>query len=201
MRKSVIVIGVLSFILSLVMIISPEECIKVVVVVLGVFAIINGIYNLVSLRKLIEDSNYQRTVLIRGSISIVVGILALLLPLVLAETIWTVLVYGLAIYLLASAGLEIYEVAKLKGENKEVKIFTKEIFGSVIFAVILLAFGANFGYIVMRIGGIVVLLGTLAILFKEYKDKPIEVEAEVVKTEEPKDSENLKENPADKAEE
>lgn len=190
MRKSVIGVGILGFVLGLIMIISPEQCIKVIVIVLGIFAIINGIYSLVSLRKLISDTSYQRMALIRGFISLLAGILALLLPLVLAETIWTVLVYGLAVYLLISAGLEIYEVSKLKSESKEVKLFNKEIIGSIVFSIILFAIGANFGYIIMRIGGIIVLVGAVIVLFKEYKEKPIEVDAEIVKTDDESEKES-----------
>ena len=84
MRKTYIGIGILSIIIGLMMLIVPHQCIKAIVIILGIFSIGNGIFNLFSIRKLIADSNFVKTITIRGTISIIVGLLAIFLPLVFA---------------------------------------------------------------------------------------------------------------------
>ena len=100
MRKTYIGIGILAIIIGLMMLIVPHQCIKAIVIILGVFSVANGVYNLFAIRRLIADSDFAITITIRGIISIIVGLLAILLPLIFAGVIWTIMVYILAFYLL-----------------------------------------------------------------------------------------------------
>ena len=137
-RKTYIGIGILAIIIGLMMLIVPQQCIKAIVVILGIFSIGNGIYNLFSIRKLIADSNFVKAITIRGTISIIVGVLAIFLPLVFAGILWTVMVYSLAFYLLISSGMEIYSTIKMNQFGINTKPYIAEIIGSIVIAIILL---------------------------------------------------------------
>ena len=89
-------LGALLALVALMMIIAPEQCIKVAVVALGIEAVVNGIFNLIKIRQLVDDKSFQLTVIVRSVISIVIGILAVFLPLRFAEAMWTIMLYVLA---------------------------------------------------------------------------------------------------------
>lgn len=180
MRKTYIGIGVLAIVIGLMMLIVPHQCIKAIVVILGVFAVANGVYNLFSIRRLIADSDFAMTITIRGIISIVVGLLAILLPLVFAGILWTIMVYTLAFYLLISSGLEIYGAIKMQKVGINTKPYIAEIIGSIVIAVILLIIPAEIGTLIVRLLGVAIILVGAGLLFFETRHKPLVVYAEEV---------------------
>lgn len=180
MRKTYIGIGILSIIIGLMMLIVPHQCIKAIVIILGIFSIGNGIFNLFSIRNLIADSNFVKTITIRGTISIIVGLLAILLPLVFAGILWTVMVYTLAFYLLISSGMEIYSIIKMKQVGINTKPYIAEIIGSIVIAIILLIIPAKIGTLIVRLLGIAIMIIGVGLLFFEIKSKPLVVYTEEV---------------------
>ena len=92
--------GLLTAIIGLMMIFAPEAVVKTAVIILGVAGIVNGAYNIIYLRKAIDDKNFSRIIIIRGILGIITGLIAVVLPLALAGAVWTAMVYMLAIYLL-----------------------------------------------------------------------------------------------------
>lgn len=184
MRKSVIGIGILAFIIGLMMLIAPAEVVKVAVIVIGAEAIINGVYNLIKVRKLVADDNFERLTIIRGLLSIIIGAVAILFPIIFATGIWNIMIYILAIYLLVSAGLAIYGATKMRSAGISTKVFNTEIAVSIIVAIVLFILPAQIGTLIIRIIGIAVILGALGFMYWEWKNKPDYVYAEDVTDEE-----------------
>lgn len=180
MRKTYIGIGVLAIIIGLMMLIVPHQCIKAIVIILGVFSVANGVYNLFVIRRLIADSDFAITITIRGIISIIVGLLAILLPLIFAGVIWTIMVYILAFYLLISSGMEIYGANKMKKVGINTKPYIAEIIGSIIIALILLIIPAEIGTLIVRLLGIAIMIVGIGLLFFETRNKTLIVYAEEV---------------------
>lgn len=180
MRKSIIGTGVLLLIISLMMIISPELCVKVSVIALGVGGIINGIYNLFTVRSYVADKTFKQVVAIRGLLSIAVGLVAIILPIFLAATIWNILIYVLAIFLLLSAGMEIVSTLRLKKEGIPIKVFTIEIISSIILALILFIIPATVGLALIRIIGIILLLASISLVILEWRSQSKETATYVV---------------------
>ena len=180
MRKTYIGIGVLAIIIGLMMLIVPHQCIKAIVIILGVFSVANGVYNLFAIRRLIADSDFAITITIRGIISIIVGLLAILLPLIFAGVIWTIMVYILAFYLLISSGMEIYGATKMKKVGINTKPYIAEIIGSIIIALILLIIPAEIVTLIVRLLGIAIMIVGIGLLFFETRNKTLIVYAEEV---------------------
>ena len=180
MRKTYMVIGILAIIIGLLMLIVPHQCIKAIVIILGVFSVANGVYNLFAIRRLIADSDFAITITIRGIISIIVGLLAILLPLIFAGVIWTIMVYILAFYLLISSGMEIYGATKMKKVGINTKPYIAEIIGSIIIALILLIIPAEIGTLIVRLLGIAIMIVGIGLLFFETRNKTLIVYAEEV---------------------
>ncbi len=180
MRKSIIGTSLLIFAIALMMIIAPEAWLKVTVIMLGVFALGNGLYNLIIVRPLITESNYNRIITIRAVASIVVGLAAVLLPLILVEIIWTVMIYILATYLILSATAELISLAQLKTAGLSQKILTTEIIASFALAIILFVLAGDIAYIFIRVIGCLLLVGSIGLAFWEWKNRSLRIEVEQV---------------------
>lgn len=178
------VFGILTAVIGLIVLIFPKRSIEVVVILLGICAIISGIYNLTKVYKISENPEFKRVVLIRSVVSIILGILAVALPFMfikVIETIVKILLYVEAIYLILSAFAEIFMVEKLKSENTNVKNSQLEILGSILIAVLLFLLAANFAETVVRILGVVCMVAGISYSVFYYFHKPIIVEAENVR--------------------
>ncbi len=180
MRKSIIGTSILVFAISLIMIISPEAWLKVTVIMLGVFALGNGLYSLISIRPLVTESGYKKIITIRAITSIAVGLAAIALPLVLVEVIWTIMIYILATYLILSAIAEFISLSQLKQAGVSQKAITTEIIVSFILALLLFLLPNEIALTFIRIIGIVLLLGSIGLAAWEWKNRSLKIEVEEV---------------------
>ena len=171
MRKSYVGMGFLSLIAGLLMLFSPEAWTKVVVILLGLAAIVNGCFNLFYVRQVFDDDYFRRSIIIRGILSLAVGLVAVILPLVLAATVWTAMVYMLAAYLLVSSLLELYASIRLRASGVDTKPYYGEIVGSIILAVIL---PAQVGIVLVRICGALLVLSGLGVIFWQWRNRGVE---------------------------
>ena len=111
-----IILGILLTAAGIVLVAAPQTSIKIVIILLGMGAVINGIFNLVRVRSLSDDSQFKMTAVIRGAVSIVVGLLACIIPMVFfsaAETVIRVMLYIFGVYLVLSAFAEFFLVSDL----------------------------------------------------------------------------------------
>ncbi len=180
MRKSIIGSSLLIFAIALLMIIAPEAWLKVTVIILGLFALANGAYNLIHVRSLIEGASYKKIVTIRAITSIIVGFAAISLPLLFVEIVWTVMVYIMATYLILSAIAELISASKLKEVGISQKVITTEIIASFVLAIILFILAGEIAYIFIRVIGIILLLFSISLAVWEWKNRSLKIEVEEV---------------------
>lgn len=173
MKKNSLLLGIILAIVGLIMTITPSGCIKAVVIILGIEAVANGVYQLLYTRKLFPDATFQYSVIIRGMLSIVVGLLAFFLPLRFAEIIWTVMLYVLAVYLLVGSALLLFSCGKLQNTNVDRRQFITEAVISIILALIMLLIPVHVGTTLVRIAGIVLILTGAAFIVLYIKNKPL----------------------------
>lgn len=169
MNKSGFYIGALVVIAGLVMLISPEQSIKIVVIVLGAGSVLTGLFDIISVRSLSDDLLFKKTALIRGLASIVIGLLAISLPLAFAETVLKIMLYSLAVYLIISAIGEFILLIKLPEDSSMKKSFLLEAVGFIALAVILFILPANFGKVIVRILGLLLILGGAGYAYYSWK--------------------------------
>lgn len=174
--------GILLALIALMMIIAPEQCIKVAVIGLGIEAIVNGVLGLTKSRGLLSDANYQLAILVRSIMSIVIGLLAVVLPMKFAEAMWKIMLYMLGFYLLIAGAIQLYIAAKLRNSNIERRRYVIEVVVSFIGAVVLFIISRpHVGVFFIRLVGVGVLLVSIGYLLFEWKNRPIVVdEIEVV---------------------
>ena len=172
-------------VLGILILIFPAFWIKLIVVLLGLGAVGYGIYNFTYIKKLSDESSYRTIIMIRSLVSIVIGLLAVILPMTVAETMWTIMIYILAVYLVCAACLGFYGMYVLRNTEVELKNYLLENFILLAIAVFLFLVPAQLGIALVRILGLAVIaVGAFFGLSEWYisrKDKT--TEAEVVESE------------------
>ncbi len=177
MKKSNFLVGILITLIGLLLLIVPRQCVKAIVILLGIEAIANGIFSLMYTRKLVPDSSFQFTVIIRGMLSLVIGLLAFFLPLKFVKVvaaIWSIVLYILAIYLIASAALELFAMGKIRNTEIDRKSYILEALISIIAAVIMFIVPVEkVGVTILRFAGLIVAIAGGLYLFYTWKNRPI----------------------------
>lgn len=174
-----IIFGILAVVIGILLVAIPVTCINAIVIILGFGAIADGIYNLIQNQSLIESKTFRITILTKSISSILVGVLAIVLPLAFAGTVWTVMVYVLAVYLVVFAIMGFYAAYQIKKTGASVKDMTLRHLGCLIGAVLLFIIPTK--TLGIFIGIVLILLGII-FLFLEWhaSRKEIVVEAESV---------------------
>ncbi|MDR2037029.1 MAG: DUF308 domain-containing protein [Bacteroidales bacterium] len=156
MKVAYIIIGGLFVLLGLVMIFTPEGFVSAFVVCLGLMAIFNGVINLVSVRNMLDDADFKRAFTLRAVFNIVIGLLAVIVPIAVASVAWTVIVYILAAQLLISSFIELYGIWKMSKSGIPYGMYLFEVFISIFLAIVLFAIPATVGITLIRLIGVLI---------------------------------------------
>lgn len=194
MDKNRVFLGFVTAALGLFLLISPQTFIQFFVIILGVAAVIDGIFILATSRNLIVDPQYNMIVTIRGVLSIVVGAFAVILPMAVANIAWKVMAYSLAIYLLISAGMQIYTITKLHRNGIMIRQSMIEVLTSILLAIALFVIPSKVaGDFIVRIFGIALVIFGAGTVIVQWRNRPITVVPDSVETVEENGAEDSKE--------
>ncbi|SEQ44324.1 Short repeat of unknown function [Treponema bryantii] len=199
MKRWYLFSGILAALLGLLVIIFPAFWIKLVVVIIGLAAIGYGIYSLKFTKVISDDAGYRKTILIKSIVSIVAGAMAVLFPLAIGGAAWSAMIWVLIFYLLLSGAAGFYAAALLKDSGVERKRYIIENLLLLAVAVVLILISPrSLGNAIIRLIGIIVLVGGLClILFDVFSNRNV-VEGEVVEVKD--DSVSAKEDSVEKNE-
>lgn len=159
-------------IIGLVMLIWPEFCIKIIVVIAGLATIFNGIFTLKNYYNLCDDKLYKKSLLIKCIVSIVIGLIAVLFPLILMKSvaaIWTIITYVLAVFFIAYALSSIFTislVSEIEGEIKKRVIFESVIYLLIAVILFVIPIGTVIATI-FRVAGVVAILVAVLMIVRE----------------------------------
>ena len=128
--------------------------------------------------------------LIKSIISIAIGFLVVVFPLFFAKAAWTVMMWILIIYLIATAVLGFYAASLLKDTGIERKrYFIENIILLVIAIALILLSPAALGKVIIRIVGIAsMVLGLGLVIYDLVSKKDVTVVSEYVDTNDTTDS-------------
>ena len=168
MKKWNLFTGIGIAVLGLLVIIFPTFWFKVVVILLGLASIAYGIYSLKFTRTILENSSYELSLMIKGIVSIVVGVSAVAFPLAIGNAAWTVMIWILVGYLIVSAILGFYAAALLKDSKVNRKKYFLENLGLLAIAVFFIILTPNaLAKVIFRIVGIVAIVAGAVIILIE----------------------------------
>ncbi len=176
MDKKNLFYGILFSAIGICMLFAPKFCTNVIIALLGIEGVANGVYNLVYTRKLLPNSSFQYAIIIRGMISIVIGLSAFFFPIIWSKTVFEIckiMIRIFAVYLIVATVLQLFASAKMRDTGIERKKFIQESVISLIGAVVLFIIAAKVGTLVIRIIGIATLLFGAAYIIYGYKNRPI----------------------------
>lgn len=178
--------GILLACIGLLVIIFPAFWIKVVVSLLGVGAVLYGVYNLKYTKPLFDNTVYKKTILIKSIISIVIGVIAFLFPFAFGSTVWNIMIWVLIFYCIISAVIGFYAASLLKNTDIDRKRYFRENLGLVAIAVILILITPKaLGTAIVRIFGIAAMLVGAGLIIFNIASKKNTIEAEIVVENEP----------------
>lgn len=182
--------GILLAVLGLLLIIFPTFWVKLVVILLGIGSIGYGIYSLKYTKSLYKDTHYERSILIKSILSIAIGFLVVVFPLFFAKAAWSVMMWILIIYLIATAVLGFYAASLLKDTGIERKrYFIENIILLVIAIALILLSPEALGKVIIRIVGIAsMVLGLGLVIYDLASKKDVTVVSEYVDTTDTTDS-------------
>lgn len=192
MDKNKLFLGFMTAALGLFLLISPDTFISFFVILLGLAAIIDGVFILTATRDLIIDPQYKLIVTVRGVLSVVVGLLSVVLPIAVAAVVWKAMAYTLAIYLIVSCGMQIYTITKLHRNGIMIRQSMIEVASSLVLALVLFIIPAQTaGHFIVRLFGLILLAIGIGLVLIQWKSRPEVVVPDSVETvEEEKESEN-----------
>ncbi len=160
---------------------------QVFVMALGLVAIVTGITSLATMNRYSFGKYNHGTTLVKGVLGLIIGVLALIMPLATGEAVWTVIIYLLAAQMLIAAIVMLTDAVAVRSAGFPAAPLVTEGIISLVLAVILFIFPRDVADLIVTILGITVIvvgvtLGLLAILFRNRVDTTIEgVEVEVEK--------------------
>lgn len=173
-------IPALTGIVGLVMLFAAESIVNVLVIVLGIFLILSGIYSVFTTSKLVDEKAFKINLFSRGVLSVILGLLCIILPNTMVQFSWKVMMIILGIFALGSAASEIYAVIMIKEAGLEIKHYVIEIVGTLIGAIVLFMIPASFGFTLIKIAGAVFILFAIYMAIASYRNRDIiEEDAEV----------------------
>lgn len=170
--------------------VDPGTFIKVIVILLGALSFFKGLYDLFKVRLFSEDSVYRTSILVRGIICVIVGLLAIILPIRFFNAVSNVIrimLYVIAVELILAAISNFIMIFRVSEKKDLTKKFSAEGIGYILISVLLFLIPANFGEWIIRIAGIIlaVCAAFYAVNTFKVKDKVIEAVEVNVEDDEP----------------
>jgi uncharacterized membrane protein HdeD (DUF308 family) len=187
LNTTVVIAAILS-ILGIYMMFQGDSFAKAFVALLGLGMVITGVNSLISMRIYTLGPRNRGTLIIKGIVNIAVGVLVIVLSLSTKDFSTHILLYILAVQLLLSAFISLFQAFFLRKGNVSVAPLLSEALFSVVLAVLFFAFPTQIGGLLLKLVGVVVLASGLAMfvwsmrvrkLTRQYS-RTIEGEAEVV---------------------
>lgn len=165
--------GVLSIVVGLLAFFFPDITLAVVIILFGVFALLEGVFLIVSGVRSRREHGRWWTLILQGIISIGAGILAFLAPLATAIA----LLYLIAAWAIVSGIIEVVVAIRLRKEMEGEWVLILDGIITVLFGLALvLVPGAGLLFLIWMIGGFKLASGIL-LLILAYRLRKAEKEA------------------------
>lgn len=183
-----LLIGLLVVGLGILIVTNSNSFIKIMMIASGVGALCNGLYTLFNIKRWHFASTTKTLAIVKGILTTLVGLAAILVPMFVAQTAMTVLVYAFAICLVFSALVAFENAAMARSFIPGISTshFFVEAVVSILVAIILFAkptavlttFAVVVGIIVSLIG-VGTIVWAFRVLHLAKNATVIEVEAKV----------------------
>jgi uncharacterized membrane protein HdeD (DUF308 family) len=156
------VLAAIISILGIYMMFQGESFAKAFVALLGLGMVITGINSLVSMRIYALGPRNRSALIIKGLVNIGVGVLVIILSLSTKNFSTHLLLYILAVQLLISALISVFQAFFLRKGNISVAPLLSEALFSLVLAVLFFIFPTQIGDLLLKLVGVVLLASGVA---------------------------------------
>ncbi|MDA3835927.1 MAG: DUF308 domain-containing protein [Spirochaetales bacterium] len=163
------VLGICTMIIGAFIFFQTKDFTMFLSIAIGIYAVVNGVIVFSSAVKTKFSQQVKTAMLIRGSVSFGVGLLALFLPLVFVKISWTFVLYILGLQLLASAGLQVYLAVELKKLDMPVLPRGVEAGVSLVMAFLIFTMPNEIGMTIIKVAGFIVFAYGLLIVVRAFR--------------------------------
>lgn len=176
-----LLIAILILIAGVFVLIRQDLFKQIFVISLGVAVVIVSVVSLIMLGRYAFTPFYYRSTLMKGVLGLIVGVLAIVMPLSTAETIWTIILYILAAQLVLGALISFVDVIALRKLGYKSSYHIWEGVISLVIAVVLFIFPQELATMLVTIVGLIIIvigltLALIAILW--LRKLPVEIQGE-----------------------
>ena len=179
------IFALLIVILGIFILVRQDLFKQILVISLGVVAVATGISSLATMNKYDFGKFNHTTTLVKGVLGIVIGVLAIVMPLATGEAVWMVILYILAAQMLISALVMLTDSIAVKSAGYPAAPLVTEGIVSLVLAVVLFVFPRSVADLLITVFGItIIVVGlTLGLLAWWMRKKGVQVTVEAVEVE------------------
>ncbi len=183
------IFGSLLVVLGIYLMFQQESFVRIFISILGLFLVGSGVASLFALRTYTLGRRTKMATLIQALISIVLGLVAFIVPLSAANVSWTLLLYLIAIELIFSAIISFLDALLLRKSELPVSSLLSEGVFSLVVAILLFVFPQQIGSMLLKLVGVVLIAMGLGMVLwsvrirkinRQFSQTVIEAEAVVV---------------------
>ncbi|NBK23262.1 MAG: hypothetical protein EOM68_14680 [Spirochaetia bacterium] len=183
------IFGSLLVVLGIYLMFQQESFVRIFISILGLFLVGSGVASLFALRTYTLGRRTKMATLIQALISIVLGLVAFIVPLSAANVSWTLLLYLIAIELIFSAIISFLDALLLRKSELPVSALLSEGVFSLVVAILLFVFPQQIGSMLLKLVGVVLIAMGLGMVLwsvrirkinRQFSQTVIEAEAVVV---------------------
>ncbi len=182
-----IVTGILCIALGIYMVVRPDSFKQILLIALGAGALASSIVSFTRIKRYQNSRLTFSTTIFKGITGIVVGLLAVILPIVASQEIWNVLMYILGAQFALGAITLFIDASSLKNTEFFSKPLIIEGFVSLILALFLFIFPREVASLLITLLAIIIMVVGLTFIligyFSSKKKRDIESTFEVLKEE------------------
>jgi uncharacterized membrane protein HdeD (DUF308 family) len=145
---------------------------QILIMALGVVAIVTGITSLATMNRYAFGKFNHGSTLVKGVLGLIIGVLAVIMPLATGEAVWTVIIYLLAAQMLIAAVVLLIDAFAVKAAGFPPLPLVTEGLISLVIAVLLFLFPRDVANLLVTVFGIIIIvvgitIGLLAIFLRK----------------------------------
>ncbi|MDD3824019.1 MAG: DUF308 domain-containing protein [Sphaerochaetaceae bacterium] len=153
-----LLIAILIVILGIFILVRQELFKQILVIALGIVAIVTGITSLATMNRYSFNRFNHMTTLVKGVLGIIVGVLAVIMPLATGEAAWTVIIYVLAAEMVLGAIVMFIDAIAVRSAGFPASPLVTEGIVSIILAAMLFLFPKSVADLLVTILGITIIV-------------------------------------------
>lgn len=153
-----VLLGACALIIGAFIFFQTENFAMFMVIAVGIFAIVNGIIVLRTLNRAKFSKMTRNAILIRGIVSLVIGIFAVGLPVATAKFTWTFMLYVLGVQLILSALFQLFAMFEMRRLHLPVMSQIIEAAIALALAIMIFTMPQEIGQTILKVVGVLVVV-------------------------------------------